>query len=155
MENINLLRKIAMSFSQTTGLEFDDLFQEASLAYMNAKKTHDPEKSKITTHLWVTIHNHLKNYIMEEEIQKCKKYGGGLFSIEKTTINISINHQPYWESLNKEAQEITKVIFNSSKDFIGLPPDEAQIKIVQLLLNKGWGWIKIMIGMKNLRETYA
>ena len=43
MEHINLIRKIAWSFSTSTGLEFEDLFQEAALAYCEALKTFKQE----------------------------------------------------------------------------------------------------------------
>jgi DNA-directed RNA polymerase specialized sigma subunit len=148
MENINLLRKIAMSFSQTTGLEFDDLFQEASLAYLEAMKTHDPSRGKITTHLWYCVENRLKNYLKEEIKHSA-------FSIDDIEMEKSVLTSPFFENLNKEAQEIAKTILESPKDFIYIPSEEAQIKVTRVMLEKGWSWMKILTGIKNLREIYA
>ncbi len=63
MENIDLLRKITWSFHKTTGLEWDDLFQEAALAYLEHLEKYDPNKGKITTYMWPIISSHLKNFV--------------------------------------------------------------------------------------------
>ena len=106
MEHSKLLRKIALSFALSTGLEFDDLYQEANLAYLEALRTHDATKGKITTYLWHCVHNRLKNYIKQEEIIKCKKFDGELLPMDYVETDISINEIPFWESLNNEAQII-------------------------------------------------
>lgn len=155
IENVRLIKKIANSFSYTTNVEYDDLFQEASLAYLEALKTYDPTRGKITTHMWTCIHNHLKNYIEEEEKSKCKKHNGELYSIEELEVNIPVACVPFWENLNKEAQEIASIVLSSQKEFIALPPDEAQIQIVKTMLNKGWDWAKIYLGIKNLKLTFT
>jgi RNA polymerase sigma factor (sigma-70 family) len=148
MENELLIRKIAWSFSTSTGLEFDDLFQEASLAYLEALKTYDPDKGRITTHLWHCTHNRLKNYIKEQEKEK-------VLSIEDVEIGKTVNNIPFWEELNREAQEIAEVVLDSPKDFLNVPADEAQIQLTKIMLQKGWNWIKICSGIKNLRAIYA
>ena len=66
MENINLIKKIANSFAVTTGLSYEDLFQEASLAYLEASRTYNPSRGKLSTHIWHCIHNHLKTYLKQE-----------------------------------------------------------------------------------------
>jgi RNA polymerase sigma factor (sigma-70 family) len=148
MENELLIRKIAWSFSTSTGLEFDDLFQEASLAYLEALKTYDPDKGRITTHLWHCVHNQLKNYLKLQNKEK-------VLSIEDVEIGKTVNNIPFWEELNSEAQEIAEVVLDSPKDFLNVPADEAQIQLTKIMLQKGWNWIKICSGIKNLRAIYA
>jgi len=68
MEHLNLLRKIAWTFHKSTGLDWDELFQEASLSYLKALKTYDPEKGKITTYIWCHVMSDLKDYEYKERL---------------------------------------------------------------------------------------
>ena len=51
MKHLNLIRKIAWSFHKTTGLDWDELFQEATLSYLKALKTYDKKRGAITTYV--------------------------------------------------------------------------------------------------------
>jgi hypothetical protein len=64
--HLNLIRKIAWSFYNTTGIDWQELFSEASLAYCEALKNYDPKKGRISTYLWNCIKSHLLNFIKEE-----------------------------------------------------------------------------------------
>ena len=66
MKDINLIRKIAWSFHKSTGLDWDDLFQEAALAYLEALQSYDKRKGKLSTHAWHCIVSRLKNYWKKE-----------------------------------------------------------------------------------------
>ena len=66
MENINLVRKIAWDFHKSTGLDWNDLFQEAALAYLESMETYDKEKGAVSTHVWHCITSRLKNYLQQE-----------------------------------------------------------------------------------------
>jgi DNA-directed RNA polymerase specialized sigma subunit len=65
-EHLNLIRKIAWSFYSSTGIEWQELFSEASLQYCEALKSYDPEKGRITTHLWNCIKSGLINFVKKE-----------------------------------------------------------------------------------------
>ena len=81
-KHVNLIRKIAWSFHRSTGLEWDDLFQEAAVAYYESLESYDESRGKITTHAWNCISNRLKNYLKEQEEYKARKSEEELFSIE-------------------------------------------------------------------------
>lgn len=148
MENSLLLRKIAMSFSQTTGLEFDDLFQEASLAYLEALRTHDPSRGKITTHLWHCVHNRLKNYLRDY-----KKYA--TVSINDVQVNEVVHEIPLFENLSETAFEVAKVVLTAPEEFVCLTQEEAKKKLKHALLGEGWSMKKILTGMKELSVIYS
>ena len=159
MEHSKLLRKIALSFSLSTGLEFDDLYQEANLAYLEALRTHNTSKGKITTHLWHCVHNRLKNYLKQEREQKT-------ISIEDVTEQLSYSHTSFWEYLPKEAMEIVKVVLASPNEFdlpywdqkqrVNLKFQKETIKKIRHILHqKGMDMKKIFTGMKELQKIYS
>ena len=151
MENENLIRKIAWSFNRSTGIEFDDLFQEAYIAYVKAMESYNPKKGKISTHVWFCISSHLKNYIKEE-----KKQTDFCVSMEGTDVKHEpdIQPKPFWEKLNKEAIVITNIIISAPKLFMDIPTKTIESKITGILLSKGWGMKKIKQGLQNLSSIY-
>jgi RNA polymerase sigma factor (sigma-70 family) len=148
MENLNLIKKIAMSFSLTTGIDFDDLCQEASLAYLEAMKTYNPDKGKISTYVWHCIHNHLKNYIKIEQEENN-------VSIDDVEIFNTCEPVSFFNSLSMEALEIAKIIIGAPKNFIYQPKDMAIRKLYKILTLKGWQSEKIQSGFSCLRKIYS
>jgi RNA polymerase sigma factor (sigma-70 family) len=51
-----MLSKLANKF-QADGMEYDDLFQEFSLVYLNCEKHFDESKGKFSTYLWASCSN--------------------------------------------------------------------------------------------------
>jgi len=66
MENINLIRKIAWDFHKSTGLDWNDLFQEAVLAYLESLDNYDKERGALSTYIWKCLESRLKTYLKEE-----------------------------------------------------------------------------------------
>jgi len=156
MENINLIRKIAWSFHQSTGMEFEDLFQEAYIAYDYALRTHDPKKGKITTYLWWCISAQLKRYLYKQEEYKCKKYQQGVIcSLEDIFINQSDSSIPFWESLSKEAQEVANLVLMSPKPFIEASKPKAQKRVKDIMSKRGWSMRKIEFCLMELKIIYS
>ena len=149
MENINLIRKIAWSFHRTTKVEWDDLFQEAALAYCEALKDYDPERGKISGYMWSVIANHLKSYLdKQEQLNKL------LCSIEDNPVDVPISSTPFFESLSREANQIADVILTAPKPFRVRSPKRAHQRIVKILRNKGWSWRRVRIGIADLKLAF-
>jgi RNA polymerase sigma factor (sigma-70 family) len=51
-----MLSKLANKY-QADGMEYDDLFQEFSLVFLNCEKHFDQSKGKFSTYLWVSCSN--------------------------------------------------------------------------------------------------
>ena len=152
MENIDLIRKIAWSFHHTTGLEFDDLLQEAALAYLHALKTYDPKRGKITTYMWVCMTSHLKNYL-KEEYKHIDPVTDSIEDIEPSEHPI-INPVPFWESLSRDAQEITDMILRAPRPFVKVNKSQAQNRVRQLMCQKGWDNSRIRKSIQELKLVY-
>lgn len=150
MENIDLIRKIAWSFHRTTGLEWDDLFQEAALAYCEGLKRYTPEHGKITTFMWHTITTHLKNYLRKQEYRHFTN------SIEEIPVRRSVNGTPLFEILSQEAQQVVKVILDSPMEFDRVKTNEDITRMVKKLrLKLPWKRIRIRREIKNLQVIFS
>jgi RNA polymerase sigma factor (sigma-70 family) len=150
MENIDLIRKIAWSFHKSSGIDCEDLMQEAYIGYMKAMKTYDPNKSKITTHAWLTISSHLKNYLKLNQ-----KQTEHLCSIEEHPVNPCEIPNPYFECLTTEAQKIADIILETPRYFLECPQREAFRRIKKILKNHGWPVSKINEEIQNLTLIYT
>ena len=152
MNNINLIRKIVWSFHRTTNIEWDDLFQEAALAYLEAERTYNPKKGKITTHAWYCITNRLKNYIKEQEEYKGRKHGEELCSIE----DVVLTKHPaqiasdFWEALTEDAKDIANIVLSTPKKFVYSTTEQNKRRIWNVLTFRGWHKHRIKNGLQDI-----
>ena len=145
MENTKLLKKLANTYSKTTGLEFDDLFQEAYVAYSEAMKTYDPEKGALSTHIWHQVSGHLKNYARAE-----MKFIDPVISIEdREVINTPVYHVSFLECMSLEAQQILSLMFKREKKFNLSDKETASKNIKRMMVRRGWGEKKINVCLKE------
>lgn len=64
---LNLLRKIAHSYTRTCPtMDFDDLFQEACLAFLKSYHKYDPSKGAPTTFITMVVTSSLNNMVAKE-----------------------------------------------------------------------------------------
>lgn len=148
-ENINLIRKLAWSFHNTTGIELDELFAEASLAYCEALQSYNPKRGKITTYLWIRISDRLKNCIKLHN-----EYYSPIVSFEDIKIDKPISSNFFFESLSKEALQIAELILEHPHKFVSLPKKEAKEKAWKTMKNRGWSWDKIICGFHDLKLAF-
>lgn len=146
MNNINFIRKIAWSFHRSTGLDWDDLFQEAALAYYKALDTYDPSRGKITTYMWWVIISHLKNYLQEQS-----KWNGNILSVDEVDIDKPVEHTPMFEKLTNDAQQIANVVLQSPRTFAHMQPVKAHQRIAQKMIQRGWRWGRVWRAMRDLK----
>lgn len=144
-ENIDLIRKIAWSFYNTTGVDWDELFAEASLAYAKGLESYDPSRGRITTHMWYKISNHLKDYLKQEMRDNGHiKYVPEYEEIFTTPV-------PFFESLSNDAREIANIILRTPVRFGELNRKQVRERIKHLMANRGWSDTRIEIGIKDLQ----
>ena len=151
MENINLIRKIAWSVHNSTGEEWDDLFQEAALAYCEALKTYDPKKGKITTYMWHCISSHLKNYLKLQN-----KQTGHIYSEEEIAVHPSVSTILNFETLSRDAQQVAEMVLNDPGRFLSETPKGAREKIAKTIFKENhWSWNKVRVAIQDLRLAYS
>lgn len=151
MENIKLLRKIAWSFHKTTGIDWDDLFQEAAYAYCVSIDKYKPEKGMISTHVWHCVTNHLKNYLQEEFKQTghidCYE------ALELALPNIAVNHPQFLDALTEDAKHIAKLVLSTPKKFVVLSMEQAETRVIRIMLKNGWDGRRITLALLNLEKV--
>jgi DNA-directed RNA polymerase specialized sigma subunit len=149
MRELNLIHKIAWSFHKTTGIELNELFSEACLAYCLALKNYNPKKAKITTYMWNCIYNHMKTYLVKYHQKQPK-----LLSFEDLKFDKEISFQNIFERLSPEAQEIAKIILSSPKKYAIMEKNDVVQKVIRIMKRNGWGWRKIAIGLHDLNNVF-
>lgn len=160
MENLNLLKKIAWSFHSSTGLDWNDLFQEAYLAYLYALTTYKPESgAHLSTFIWKHVSNQLTTYYNKE-----KRMEGSQLEInpstDKTKKNFTawVSDDPvfpemFLESLTTDSQEIVEIIMTSMLKFVRMDRRSAKQRIINVLKNRGWSMTRIYYAFRNIRSV--
>lgn len=149
--HLNLIRKIAWGFHSTTGIDYAELFSEASLAYCEAELAYNPEKkTKFTTFAFSVIKNRLVDFCKEENKYQCDQnindlFFGGLYEIafeENTT-----------QSFSKDLKDIIQIILSSPEDFANLMPKHARGHLVRILKQKGWACSRIWDNIREIKKN--
>lgn len=157
-QHINLIKKIAWSFHRfhySTGVEWDDLLQEATIAYFEAMKTYDKSKGKPTTYIWYCLSNRLHNYLKEQEKYKAIKHQKEICRLD----DVEITQHPaqeasdFWESLTEEAKIIAGIIICTPRKYTCLTRTEAEERITRIMTNMGWKEQRINTAINCLRTA--
>ena len=150
--NIGLIQKIAWSFHNSTGENWDDLFQEASLAYLQALENYNPSKGKITTYMWYCVSSHLVNYLRKDSHQ-----AGHVSCIEDMTVmDRPVESTSLFESLGEDATEIVNMILDYSTVFDNLSAPVAQSNITRIFFQrKNWVLGRIKTAIQELKLVFA
>jgi len=178
---LNLIRKLTWSFyksSFTLTLDFDELFSEACVAYLEGEKQFiENDKTKKSTFLWTVMKNHLTDYINKEirirngiidfnpktsfkeqkslDIADIPEPTDYLPSRYKSTEAEVIANEE-WEfiksKMSPEAKAILQLIL-TNKDLY-LETDKPKLcrgKIKQALRDSGWKYQSIWNGFRELK----
>lgn len=156
---IGLMKKQAASFHKTTGLPFEDLLSNAHLAFVYAKATYDPNKSKFSTYL----HNTCKTILIDYCKGQHPHYLHETNNQEEIDVNIGgQNHQTpetqllFKEAVNNlgfEARTICQMIFESPHEFLSMNrPKFSRGHLRTKLRTKGWTWEMIWDGFREIKE---
>ena len=146
VKDINSIKSIVWSFYHTTGLDWNDLFQEATIAYIESISSICPITHR-RTYAYQVAKNRLKDFITWEFSRK-------MISIEHENIDTTINYQPFFElysEFSKKAKEIADMIINSPEEFLAGSPKQSRGVIYQKLKEKGWSWSSIWQGFKEIK----
>ncbi len=152
LKNINLVRKVAWSFHNTTGIDFEELFDVALMNYVEyVQKTYDENKGKFSYWAYRNMEQTLINYCKGKQRQP-------------KTQDINENdavfefHEKFEDLLNEmpsDCKLISRLILLCPEDLANYPPKIARGKVVKLLREEGWTWERIWGGMKEMKLYLA
>ena len=175
-KNLNLIRNIAWSYHKTNpAIEFDDLFSEGCIAYLEAEKNFNPNYgTKKTSYIWMCMQSHLNNItkrenkinqwispVIFEEI-----FQGSIYSLEDTPSSTS--YQPekclmakeayasLFNTLSPMAQELIESIQNGLGGYLPIDtPKLCRGAIKDALRKQGWSWANIWDTFREIKMTLA
>ena len=134
MENINLLRRIAWDYHCASGFEWEELFQEACIAYLESLPSYDTSRACLSTFIWCAVSSHLKNFLQKET-----KYRG--------LVNIDEAPERYVEAysfhINTRIQEVVDVMGELPLSLSPEKKKQDRSLITKALLSRGWRYADI------------
>ena len=149
---LNLIRQIAWSFHKTTGIEWDELFGEASLAYCEALRSYQPKKSKESTWIFNCIENRLINFCKME--WKHKNPVGVEKWVETTvpTPDYEFFVDRFSEfNLSVDVKWIIRMVLRNPQRYNQIAFKTIGVITTDLRDKKKWQYERIWAGMRNLR----
>jgi len=150
---LDLARKIAWSFHRTTGLDFDDLVQEACLAYVMAEQdpNYDPRKSAMTSYAYMSMRWHLCT--VTQRMLRTPH------SDQEPPEEIDTRPNPEEAAIDTmqytdEVRFLIKLIFEGPGEYMSLPPKKAFERLTRDLASiYGWPTGKISRAVDQMREV--
>jgi hypothetical protein len=146
-----LIKKLAWSFHRTTGIEWNELFAQASLLYWMARLEYNSKKNKgakKTTFIYKFIQNELIHFLRKE-----KRYEQN--HIQDDTIDISFYQTPFFElfdALSPDSQSIVEMILNDPTEYAKLPGKMARGLVVKnLKKTKDWSYSRCWESLASIR----
>lgn len=126
-ENVNMIRKLARTYEQNTGIDYDDLFGEGCLAYCEAVQTYDSGKSvKLITYAYWCVRNRLMDYCIKET--RAIRQPVPLSSLPESLhpvaeIEREFNFEEYTDNWSAESKAIARMVLNTPEKFMGRTPN--------------------------------
>lgn len=154
-KHVNLIRKITWSFHNSSGIEWDELFSEACVAYYEALNSYDPMNStKESSWVYTCIQNQLKSFI-KAEIRSKNLIGIEEWAAQRMDVP---DYEYYFEEAFKEVSKDVRIVINTVLKNpnryvrIGLGTKEGIGNLRKDLRNVGhWDFFRINKVMKDLR----
>jgi len=144
---INLIRKLAWSFHKTTGIDWDDLFGEACLAYCEACLSYRANHNKLSVWIYICIKNRLINYCHKEERlvlldEETEEYYDNQLSTDPAAFF------ELFDSLSDDSKEISQMVLDDPTFFLGV---RGLGRVAKSLRKKQWSFPRIETGIRNMK----
>ena len=151
LDNINLARNLAWSFHHISGIDWEELFSEACVAYCEAIQSHKKDQSKETTWIYHCVRSRLISFCKQEmryqsfETSKFDWY----YNLENPDYEFFENK---FEDVSYDVQWILRMIFQNPTRYYILPARKMVGLVRQDLRDKlHWKYKRIWKGMRSLR----
>lgn len=163
MENINLIRKLAWTYHHRSGIEFDELFAEASLAYCEALNSYNENmKCKLSSYAWLVIRNHLVN-VCKQNHRSGVLYNSAMEVELIPDTNVPESFIDTIKTWGTEFQEIAFIILEDPERFLGSTPNykrhtgpaTPKQRLKQELRNRGWSVKQIKRAFTHMPRLLA
>ena len=112
----NLVYRVVLKFQRRFGGDVDELVGEAKIHFMVAYKTFDPNRAKLSTHLWHNIYNGLR---VHARSQRAIQRGGKHRRADGYDLGLvpSAAKQAHWsEELTPDAKHVAELVLDPPPD---------------------------------------
>lgn len=148
-EHLNIIRSLAWSFHRTTGLDFEELFNEACFHYCRACEHYKGNKgTKFTTYLYPVIRSRLIDFSKSEMDWLNARQG---YADQESQIPV----YEYWNDLHSDIMEILDWIQAHDEELAGMAPKKARGMVKDHLREQGWAWPRIWNAFRNTKKTLS
>jgi len=160
MENSNLIHHLAHTFQNTTGIDYDELFCEARLAYLSAERSFQKDKGvKLTTYAYTCMKNHLINFCKQETrfSQNTSLYESlPSYLHPKEELKEDFDLAEYATSWPKEYKEIAAIVLEDPDRFLSQTPNfkgcgPVKARLREELRDRGWLHLDIEQAFRDLK----
>ena len=152
----NMLRKLAWSFSHTTGQPFEDLLSVGYLAYLTAKEKYQGGNgAQFSTYLYAVVKNALIDFCRAEQdelISSLEQFNPALLVSPLPTPEERLLFTTTINQLSTEAKMVCKMIFSAPHEYAVAieAPKKAKTKLKKQLRRLGWTYAKIQKTMAEI-----
>ena len=121
MEILLMIKSIAWSFHNSTGIPVDELISEGNLAYLEALPKYDPNKGmKQTSFVYLLVKNHLLNYLKKNSRNRtCPTDPMILDEVVSEETLDGIEFRKDIETKSEELAFVAGLIFKSPGEYLG------------------------------------
>lgn len=153
IEHIDLIKKFAWTFHKTTGIEWNELFSEALLAYCEAINSYDNEKkTKESSWVFVCVQNKLKTFSRLILRSRNIPFINDWHTRSLATPNYEFFHTPL--SFSKDVSLVILMVKKDPNRYnrVGLT-DKAGVGNIRKDLRdkKKWTYLRVDKAMRDLR----
>jgi len=152
MNHINLIRKLAWNFHRSTGVDFKELFCEASLKYCEILRTYDKEKGALPAYAWTAITNRLIHFV---RIEKRYQTVDTTVFFNTSYIQETFFQSDIYETLPEDCKTIIQKIFDILKENDEYPISLLLWKVKTILTEEGWTHRRTQQNINILRKTFG
>jgi len=159
-DDLNLIRKIAWSYTRSTGMEFEELLSEACLAYLEAEPKYNPQRGQKSTFMYHTITNRLNNITQKEQRRNSKESSTDdweNFNLQMLSPEDKLTAKERWREILGKLSPEAKLICELVKE-LNLPtekPKHCKTVIKTALKKAGWSGYKIQKTFHELKEVFS
>jgi len=164
--NLGLIRKIVWSYVRgNPGLEFDDLFQEGCIAYLEAQGKYDPSRGKESTFYWHVVNNRLRTLLSKNNKQMAKEitidddFDFTLFPSSPSAEQEAMRIEEEWPweaamaNLSPETQYIKELAIQGAERLPIRYPQRCKKQLADTLIEQGWKWNWVWRGFKEIKAA--
>jgi len=160
-EHLDLIRRIAWNYVKTNpGLEFDDLFSEACIAYLEGVHKFNPKKGKISTYIWAIVSNQLNVVVKKEYTRMHNEYTTEAFDENYFDPFLGPEQQyiakerwkDFVENLSIEAYVVYDITINQPHTYLPThKPKKCRGIIMRELRDREWTWEMIWETFREIK----